>query len=66
LRSTEALRLVFLNSFLASSRPDALTAHLTACRDLAAATEVWEASAIPLGLVELQADSRGQREMIAS
>jgi len=66
LRGTAALRLVFLNSFLPSSRPDALTVHLAACRDLASATEVWEASAIPLGLVELQADSRGQREMIAS
>jgi hypothetical protein len=61
-----ALRHLFLNSFIHSSNPEILRAHLAACRAVAAQTKAAEALSIPAGLADLRASLLAQIETIAS
>jgi hypothetical protein len=61
-----ALRLFFVNSFLGSSTPAVLRAHLKACRAIASESLAAEATAIPAQLEDLRAQSPAQIEIIAS
>ncbi len=60
------LRHLFVNSFIHSSTPESLRAHLAACRALAVQTTAVEALSIPAGLADLRASLRAQIETIAS
>lgn len=62
----QALKPLFLNSFLPSSTATILRAHLKACSELAEAATVWKATSIPDGVASLRASSRAQSATIAS